>query len=455
MNKRPLIIPSETQTREFDAKLLLAAVAAERGFPVVVGSRTDIHLRIASLPRGIYVANNVRKSSERMFRIMKNLGFEIVAWDEEGLVTYSPEYYLEKRVSDEALGRTSHFLAWGDEHADVFRTRRKYSGIPVHVTGNPRVDIMRPEFLPYFHNEVDRIREQFGRFVLINTNFGALNHFVPNLSIAVSTSSPNDNVDFSTGVNAHRYKIFSGMLALVPHLAKRFPSVNIVVRPHPAENHEPWHTAASGHDNVHVVHKGNVIPWVLASSVLVHNGCTTAVEAFVLRKPAVAYRPVIDERYEINLPNDLSYPARNEDELFDTLSQILGGELGPCDGPEYWRCAHHNIAALDGPLASDRIVDLLKEIECRPLQGGTHGIVGYAWGWIQATLRARSKRANAGKPGHKNNAEYQRQRFPGLELAEVRDRLDCLITQSGRFQGLQVQKLEENIFRIISKGDSR
>lgn len=455
MNKRPLIIPSETQAREFDAKLLLAAVAALRGFSVVVGSRTEIHLRIASLPRGIYVANNVRKSSERMFRIMKNLGFEIVAWDEEGLVTYSPEYYLGKRVSDEAIGRTSHFFAWGEEHADVFRSRQKYSSIPIHVTGNPRVDIMRPEFLPYFHDEVERIRERFGRFVLINTNFGALNHFVPNLSIAVSPSSPHVTADFGAGVNAHRYKIFSRMQALVPYLAERFPAVNIVVRPHPAENHEPWHAAASGHDNVHVVHKGNVIPWVLASSALVHNGCTTAVEAFVLRKPAVTYRPVIDERFEINLPNNLSYPTRNDDELCAALSQILDGKLGPCDGPEYWRCAQQNIAALDGPLASDRIADVLEKMEERSRGGINPGIVRYVQGWLQATGRARSKRANAGKPGHKNNTEYQRQRFPGLALAEARDRLDCLARQSGRFQGLQMEELGENIFRIVARGKNR
>jgi surface carbohydrate biosynthesis protein len=397
----------------------------------------------------------VRKSSERIFRIMKNLGFEIVAWDEEGLVTYSPEYYLEKRVSDEAIGRISHFFAWGSEHAEVFRTRPQYAGVNLHVTGNPRVDLMRPEFLPYFQDEVERIRERYGSFILVNTNFGAVNHFVPNLSVAVATPSPRDTVDFNAGVAAHRYQIFTRMLAMVPRLAERFPSANIIVRPHPAENHGPWRAAAAGHANVHVAHEGNVIPWVLAAAALVHNGCTTAVEAFVLRKPAVTYRPVIDERFEIHLPNDLSYPTRNEDELFDVLAPILNGERGPCDGPEYWRCARQNIAALDGLLASDRIVDVLEQVAGQSSGDVSPGIVRYAQGWLQATLRARSKRANASKPGHKNNAEYQRQRFPGLALAEVRDRLDCLARQSGRFQGLRVEELEENIFRIVSKGVNR
>jgi surface carbohydrate biosynthesis protein len=454
VHKRPLIIPSETQSREFDAKLLLGAVAAERGFPVIVGSRTEMHLRIASLPRGVYVANNIRKSSERIFRIMENLGFEMVAWDEEGLVTYSPGYYLEKRVSDEALGRTSHVFAWGAEHAEVFRTHPKYSGVPIHVTGNPRVDIMRPEFLPYFQDEVNRITARYGRFILINTNFSTLNHYVPNLSAAVPGAWSQDlpgQVDFNAGLIVHRYKIFPSFLVLVPRLAERFPSVNIVVRPHVAENHEPWLAAAAGHENIRVVHEGNVVPWILASAALVHNGCTTAVEAFVLRKPAVTYRPVIDERFETRLPNELSYPARDVAGLCDTLSRILDGELGPCDGQQHWLCANHNIAALDGPLASDRIMDVLENIEPRSPHGGAPGIVGYVRGWLQATLRARSKRANAEKAGHKNSAEYQRQRFPGLTLAEVRSRFDSLSRQTGRFTGLQVEELETNIFRIVPR----
>ena len=48
-----IIIPVETQVRELDAKLLLACVAAERGFPVIIGSRAFVHYKVSSIPRGI------------------------------------------------------------------------------------------------------------------------------------------------------------------------------------------------------------------------------------------------------------------------------------------------------------------------------------------------------------------------------------------------------------------
>jgi hypothetical protein len=43
----PVIIPPETQSREFDAKLLLAGFLAERGNPVFVGSRPRQPARVA------------------------------------------------------------------------------------------------------------------------------------------------------------------------------------------------------------------------------------------------------------------------------------------------------------------------------------------------------------------------------------------------------------------------
>ena len=85
-----LIIPVESQVRELDAKLLLACAAAERGFPVVIGSRAFVHYEIAAMPRGVYLAKSMRTLSERMFEILRQLGHEIVAWDEEALVRFRP-----------------------------------------------------------------------------------------------------------------------------------------------------------------------------------------------------------------------------------------------------------------------------------------------------------------------------------------------------------------------------
>ena len=65
-----LIIPVENQVRELDAKLLLSCIAAERGFPVIIGSRAFVHFEVASIPRGVYLAKSMRSLSNSMFKIL-------------------------------------------------------------------------------------------------------------------------------------------------------------------------------------------------------------------------------------------------------------------------------------------------------------------------------------------------------------------------------------------------
>ncbi|MBW2294044.1 MAG: hypothetical protein JRG94_17290, partial [Deltaproteobacteria bacterium] len=89
-----LLIPVENQVRELDAKLLFSCVAAERGFPVVMGSKQYLYAVAPRYKRSIFIAKSMRKSASLIFRILRDLGNDIVAWDEESLVRYSsPEYY--------------------------------------------------------------------------------------------------------------------------------------------------------------------------------------------------------------------------------------------------------------------------------------------------------------------------------------------------------------------------
>ena len=147
-----LIVPVESQVREMDAKLLLSCAAVERGLPVIIGSRAFIHFKVASLPRGVYLAKSMRRLSIRMFDLLRQLGHDIVAWDEEGLVRLpDPEYYRH-RLCSTTFQQVAELFAWGPENARAFRSFPGYRGSPVHVTGNPRVDLMREELRPYFRS---------------------------------------------------------------------------------------------------------------------------------------------------------------------------------------------------------------------------------------------------------------------------------------------------------------
>src|SRR5512144_3100039 len=130
-----LMIPGETQVRELDAKLLLGCIAAERGFPVIIGSRAFLHFQADSIPRGVYLAKSMRSLSIRMFDILRKLGHEIVAWEEEALLREPDPQYYRQRLSPITMRQLSHLIAWGPDDADVFRKYPGYNGTEIHITG--------------------------------------------------------------------------------------------------------------------------------------------------------------------------------------------------------------------------------------------------------------------------------------------------------------------------------
>jgi surface carbohydrate biosynthesis protein len=441
-----LIVPVENQLRELDAKLLLSCIAAERGFPVVLGSRAFIHFAVASLPRGVYLAKSMRALSNRMFDIIRKIGHEIVAWDEEALVRAPDPQYWDRRLSAGTVQKVSAIVAWGPDDARVFREYPGYAGAPIHITGNPRVDMMRREVRPFYAREVESIRERFGRFVLVNTNFGWNNHFIPNFAQINTVGKQMDG--FMKSLVAHRTAIFEYFKKMVPVLSAELPGVKILVRPHPTENHAPWNQIAERLDNVEVVHEGNVIPWLMACEALVHNSCTTAVEAFILDTPAVAYQPVRMKNFDDELPNSLSHRAFSLDELGRTLRAILSGERKINDFPSRRQRIEQHIAALEGPLAAERMVDVLEQagyasrLPPRPSPGR------YLEGWVHTKARNCVKAINMRRSGHRNSIEYHAHRFPDIALEDLRGKVERLGRQLDRFEEIRVRQLSRHIFGI-------
>ncbi len=455
MSGSTLILPVENQVRELDAKLLLAGVAAERGFSVMIGSRAFIHYQVASIPRGVYLAKSMRKLSNRMFGILRQLGHEIVAWDEEGLVRFAGDEYYRRRLSPEAVGAVSHLMAWGTDNAEALRGYPGHRGAPIHITGNPRIDLMRPELRDFYRRDAEIIREQYGDFVLVNTNFGQINHFFSHLGemkAAVEGRGPDAGNPFDVGRGRLKVEMFERFKRMLPILCKAFPQHSIVLRPHPSENHEPWLALKAGHDNLHVINQGSVVPWLLAARALVANGCTTLIEAAVLGLPAVNFRPLPEPGLEDPLPQQFGRPTGQIKEVVNILRGILeeGEGAGLTAGQQH--LLEHNIAALDGAFAADRMVDVLADAGYAQGQPAATPLPTYLSGRVHAGMRTLVKQINMRRPGHRNNIRYHDHRFPPVDVAELQRRIDRLGSLAGRFGSVRVVQTSRHVFRISTMG---
>jgi surface carbohydrate biosynthesis protein len=461
--KVPILIPVENQVREFDPKLLLACIAAKRGFPSVIGSRREMEFRIASFPKSLYLSKSMTIRSALLFRISNMVGHKIVAWDEEALVHLPPETYYADRLCPTSMGYVSHLFAWGQDNANLWRQYPTLpNGTPIHLTGNPRVDMLRPEMRPFFAEEVEKIRNSYGDFILINTNFNHVNAFSPDMNLFRPVKKPGETPKFGRGARGmsrkfaeglrdHKQAIFEHFQRLIPALEQSFPEYTIIVRPHPTEKQEIYRNTAAQCKRVQVTNEGNVVPWILASKAVIHNCCTTGLEAYVMGVPAISYRATVNDFYDLGfyrLPNLLSHQCFDFEELHSTLKDILAGKLGPADGAEREELVNHHLVALDGPLACERIVDICEQILDDGTELGKPALRYRLNRWYIAKGLGLINRYKSHLPGEFNKPAFQRHRYPGISIEELGARLSRFQQILGYGEELKVEEISDQIFQI-------
>jgi surface carbohydrate biosynthesis protein len=442
---------NNSQVREMDAKLLLACVAAERGFPVIIGSRAFVHYKMSALPRGVYLAKSMRKLSIRMFEILRQLGHEIVAWDEEGLMRWPDAEYYRSRLSPTTMGQIAHLIAWGPDNARVFQEYPGYSGTPIHITGNPRIDLLRGELRDYYQPAVKEIHNRFGEFVMINTNFGLVNHFYPELGAlkkAVEEQDSGSVNPYDAAKGRHKLDLFNSFLEMLPPLCQALGDTTIVLRPHPSENHEPYAAIAGRYQNLKIANDGGISPWLMATRALIANGCTTMIEAAILGTPTISYQSVVSDAYDDDLPNSLSHRTFSIDELCHQVRSIVDGQLGAVEYEARRKIMDRHIAALDGPLAAERMVDALEAGAYHQRRPDAAPLGQYARGWLHNTLRTAVKQVNMRRPGHRNNLAFHAHRFPDITVDEIMERINRMGTLLKRFGSIRVEPYSKHIFSI-------
>lgn len=138
-----------------------------------------------------------------------------------------------------------------------------------------------------------------------------------------------------------------------------------------------------------------MLPWLIVARALVHNGCTTRVESFALGKPATTYRVSINEYFDDafhRLPNLFSHGCFDFEQVQQTLTSIFKGNLGTANSDKRNAIMKHHLAALDGPLACERMVDIFEEMTDDLMKRPAPPLQQKLKSWMRATRRRVLKR---------------------------------------------------------------
>lgn len=462
-NSKFLLLPVENQVRELDSRLFLATIAASRGLPSIIGPIREIDSHIYSFQGCLYLSKSMLSGRANIFKIMKQLGIVIFALDEEALVHLPPPIYFSRRLDSKSIGYVSHLFAWGSANAELWNN---YPNLPssatIHITGNPRIDLLRPELRSFYGTAVSEIKKMFGEYILINTNFNHVNAIDPTINLFFKESSKNTNYrrgraskgmtfEYASGLWKHKKAVFADFKKIIPSIEKAFPDHKIIVRPHPIENPQPYKRIAENSRNVIVTNEGNVVPWLLGSKLLIHNGCTTGVEAYVSGVPAVSFMQTKDDIYDkgfYSLPNALSHQCDNFDQLIKTINKIIDGKLCLPNVSQADLLIKRNLASLSNEFASKRMVDVFLNTLNTYNHQNNYFFLKRISAYFRTRRRALKKAKNHSIIKSNKNEEFLRHRYPEISIETILDKINKFSTILHLKKNLKVDFLFDQTFFV-------
>ena len=311
-----IILPIEIKKRELMSKLLIASKLINRGGHVLIGH--DI------------VINNAKNISNCSFLLKSGASFEkkfiqnisksnmVFVLDEEGIIPPINDPSVSSRYNNDSIQYFENILLNGPLEEQLLKDINCYN--KKFITGDPRTDLCKKEYRDLYIDEIEKIRNLTRNkdILLVVSRFGDVNLHkeLDYIKLLKDAGFIHDSKSekFFTEHYEHTNKIFKDFLKLPKLLAIYYPDKMVVVRPHPSENYKTWSEIAD-QDNILVCSDWDITSWLHAGCTLIHNGCTTAVEASANGTKIISYKPIINNEYDNQLADELGICCYNVSEI--------------------------------------------------------------------------------------------------------------------------------------------
>lgn len=452
--KMNIYIQIEIVARELDSKLLLAIKAALRGHQVLLSSERLI-LKSNLVP-GIFHTRGLEPSIYRMDRhkFLKDRGNLLTSIDEEGgLINFDYEGFAKIRYSERSIEQSNAVFCWGPNDYSTLKKIYPNHADKFYCTGSPRVDLWENDFTTY----LDVQEKMFPNpYILLSSNFSTINSYKSfwNTWDGLRRSGyfdrdPNLERNFFTNVGKQSL-LFYEFLKAVEYIAEKLPSLNIVVRPHPVENPESWKTLLPEKENIHVIREGSITPWLRNAIAVIHNGCTTAIEATISGIPVITYVP-IGKNIENEVSNQLGLKVSNKEELLEAILKVEANG----DNISDMRLKMESDADIvgfkiryrDHEMASDRIVRIWEEI------GSELPNTKNNWTRIQVKERRMDILSSINRKvnnifSNETEVEYK---FPPLDMRQVQIKVEGLCQGLGIQNRIKLRKISQKGILVTAK----
>ena len=179
-----------------------------------------------------------------------------------------------------------------------------------------------------------------------------------------------------------------------------------------------------GISNIYVNHEGPVNSWILASKVVIHDGCTTAIETSLSEKTIINFKPIYDESTDIWLPNQMGIKVSTITEVENILNNIFKKKSQMCSvqNEEKVKDLMFNFGNDSYQALLDVINNALTQLEIKKSKSPTNLFINRSY--IETKLKKdlyslKSKRS-------KENVNYHNRKFYGFDNNYIKERFEIL-----------------------------
>ena len=330
------------------------------------------------------------------------------------------------------------------------------------LSGHPRFDFLHGDYSRYYDPAVNRLREDHGPFILINTNFSAATHFVRHNN--GGSGQLTQTSEESRATHLYAKKIQARFLKAIARITSEFRDLKVVVRPHPGEDHEFYIDALSGIRNASVHFHGNVHEWIIAAEMVMHHDCSTGLESFIAGKPTISYCFDDPVKSAQKLPMELSEMVTDEDKLMQLIDRFSREVIDKTD-PLYrakqkrlkrWinnvdfrasELVTQTVLAKESVLLAERPRQGLSGANANDLSASSspgHTSVSLP----QKMLHLIKHRFGSGDPTQHRRILFAEKKMPGISIDEMNEKLNRLRPLNPKFDRLVCEQVCQNGFLI-------
>jgi surface carbohydrate biosynthesis protein len=325
LDKPHVCLIVDNPLRDLEGLVLLGRQLAARGATATLVPMYEQGFDVPALRPDLVLVNYTRPNNADLIKSYKRAGILVGVLDTEGIGGKNPDQFAKMVKGVGCADLVDLYCVWGQAQHAAFLRHSTVPAALLHVTGCPRYDFCAAPW----RSALPKPSIEPG-YVLINTNFPVAN---PRFSDGPSNEEEamvqaGFSREFARQFIIDAGKAYRCVLETSIRLASHFKEVQFVLRPHPFENIGSYDPLAKL-PNFHVRQDGTSLEWISCARLLVHQNCSTAIEATMLKVEPLSMEWFNTPSLRLDAATLVSRGAGSESDLIELVQQGLDGQLPP------------------------------------------------------------------------------------------------------------------------------